>query len=45
MVWRKTNPLAEHLIEIGTVIRQFGQSDRDTGWDDRNRDTQRRRSP
>ena len=25
MVWRKTNPLADQLMEIGAIVRQVGQ--------------------
>jgi LysR family hydrogen peroxide-inducible transcriptional activator len=28
MVWRKTNPLAEQLMEIGTIVRQVGERKR-----------------
>ena len=29
MVWRKTNPLAKQLMELGAVVRQIGQAQRE----------------
>ena len=30
MVWRKTNPLSEQLMQIGAIVRGVGQAKRDT---------------
>lgn len=29
MIWRKTNPLAEHLMQVGAIVRNVSQSKRD----------------
>lgn len=29
MIWRKTNPLAEHLMQVGAIVRKVSQSRRD----------------
>lgn len=29
MVWRKTNPLAEHLMQVGAIVHKVAQSKRD----------------
>jgi LysR family hydrogen peroxide-inducible transcriptional activator len=29
LVWRKTNPLSDQLMQIGAVVRQVGQPGRD----------------
>ncbi|MEO1679870.1 MAG: LysR substrate-binding domain-containing protein [Pseudomonadota bacterium] len=29
MVWRKRNPLADHLMQVGAIVRQVGQAQRD----------------
>ncbi len=31
MVWRKTNPLEQQLMDLGATIRQIGQAQRDKG--------------
>lgn len=31
MIWRKTNPLEQQLMELGATIRQIGQAQRDQG--------------
>lgn len=29
MIWRKTNPLAEHFMQVGMIVRKVGQSKHD----------------
>ena len=29
MIWRKTNPLAEHLMQVGAIVRKIAQSKHD----------------
>ena len=29
MIWRKTNPLAEHLMQVGAIVRKVAQSKRE----------------